>query len=77
MSIPSRKRAIYYSVPGSNQDLTLHGPHQSVRGAWMTRVKTETVSGNEKGEEKNYIEYHHEGRPHSGLGHNLGACVIY
>lgn len=43
----------------------------------MTRVKTETVSGNEKGEEKNYIEYHHEGRPHSGLGHNLGACVIY
>lgn len=53
MSIPSHKSAIYYSALGSNQDLTLQGPHQSVSGAWMTRVKTETVSGNEKGEEKN------------------------
>ena len=53
MSIPSHKSAIYYSALGSNQDLTLQGPHQSVSGAWTTRVKTETVSGNEKGEEKN------------------------
>ena len=53
MSIPSHKSVIYYSVLGSYQDLTLQGPHQSVRGAWMTRVKAETVSGNEKGEEKN------------------------